>query len=64
MKKYYPEFEFFSHRLEEVFGPGFTKSSEFDKILKSTSGGTENEDYGKKKKVNSAWIQSSIAKTN
>jgi hypothetical protein len=30
-----------------VFGPEFTNSGEFDKILKSTSGGIENGEYGK-----------------
>ncbi|KAI8370943.1 hypothetical protein BD560DRAFT_396404 [Blakeslea trispora] len=45
IKENYSEFEYFSYRLEQVFGPEFTKSSEFNKILKSTSGGTENKDY-------------------
>jgi hypothetical protein len=42
----FPDFEYFSHRLEDVFGPGFTKSAEFEGILKSTSNGTENGEYG------------------
>jgi hypothetical protein len=46
-KQHYSEFEYFSYRLEEVFGPEFTKSDTFDKILKSTSGGIENGEYGK-----------------
>jgi hypothetical protein len=50
MKQNYPDFQYFSHRLEDVFGPGFTKSGAFDKVLKSTSGGTENGEYGKKSK--------------
>ncbi|GAN00665.1 cytoplasmic tRNA 2-thiolation protein 2-like [Mucor ambiguus] len=44
-KQHYSEFEYFSYRLEEVFGPEFTKSDTFDKILKSTSGGIENGEY-------------------
>lgn len=47
MKKDFSDFEYFSHRLEDVFGPEFTNSGEFDKILKSTSGGIENGEYGK-----------------
>lgn len=46
-KQHYSEFEYFSYRLEEVFGPEFTKSDTFDKILQSTSGGIENGEYGK-----------------
>ncbi|CAO3631696.1 unnamed protein product [Mucor fragilis] len=44
-KQHYSEFEYFSYRLEEVFGPEFTKSDTFDKILQSTSGGIENGEY-------------------
>ncbi|OAD01597.1 hypothetical protein MUCCIDRAFT_156834 [Mucor lusitanicus CBS 277.49] len=44
-KQHYSEFEYFSYRLEEVFGPEFTKSDTFDKILKSISGGIENGEY-------------------
>lgn len=49
MKQDFSTFQYFSHRLEEVFGPEFTKSGTFDKVLKSTSGGVENGEYGKKK---------------
>ncbi|KAG2236174.1 hypothetical protein INT48_003793 [Thamnidium elegans] len=45
MEKDFDGFEYFSHRLEEVFGPEFTKSGEFNKILKSSSGGIENGEY-------------------
>ncbi|KAI7904948.1 uncharacterized protein BX663DRAFT_501126 [Cokeromyces recurvatus] len=45
MKEYFTEFEYFSYRLEEVFGSGFTKNVEFNQILKSVSGGIENGDY-------------------
>lgn len=51
MKKDFDGFEYFSHRLEEVFGPEFTNSGEFNKILKSSSGGIENGEYGKIKKL-------------
>ncbi|KAI9480418.1 MAG: hypothetical protein EXX96DRAFT_562519 [Benjaminiella poitrasii] len=45
MKSYFTEFEYFSYRLEDVFGPGFTKNTDFNKVLKSASGGIENGDY-------------------
>lgn len=50
MEKDFDGFKYFSHRLEEVLGPGFTNSGEFNKILKSSSGGIENGEYGNKKK--------------
>lgn len=50
MEKDFNGFEYFSHRLEEVLGSEFTNSGEFNKILKSSSGGIENGEYGNKKK--------------
>lgn len=49
MKEDFSAFEYFSYRLEEVFKPEFTKSSTFDKGLKSTTGGIENAEYGELK---------------
>lgn len=48
MKEDYSAFEYFSYGLEQVFSPEFTKSGTFNKSLKSTTGGTENAEYGKK----------------
>ncbi|KAI8645451.1 hypothetical protein BD408DRAFT_338771 [Parasitella parasitica] len=45
LRQNFSKFNYFSHRLEEIFGPEFTKNGAFDKILKSTSGGIENKDY-------------------
>ncbi|CEP14391.1 hypothetical protein [Parasitella parasitica] len=45
LKQNYPQCEYFGHRLEEVFGPEFTRNGAVDKILRSTSGGVENTDY-------------------
>lgn len=47
MKEDYSAFEYFNYGLEEVFNPEFTKSGTFNKSLKSTTGGTENAEYGK-----------------
>lgn len=45
MKNHFSDYEYHSHRLEDIFKAEFKKNPNFDKIMHSTCGGIENRDY-------------------